>query len=193
MIDCNITLRWILLDPDKRAKEFIQYGLGLAKLGVSFFEEVLNEDPENEQVKRVVAAKKGWIASQALVPFVEVNLGSWHGSSMRKMCEDIDDMDFYRYSYFPFSSCAHNTWDHISVYSAKRCESPLHKFHYVGDYVESAPLADMMYNSAKYYTMSLISFDEHYARESKSVSPLAFFLERWSKLTEDLSGDEQEA
>ena len=176
MIDCHITLRWILIDPDKRAREFMNYGLGLAKLSISHYEEALKDREEDQRIAMMIQAKKAWINSQALMPFVEVNIGSWHGSSVRQMCADIDDLDFYKYSYFPFSSCAHNTWDHISLFNAERCDNPMHKFHYVGRFSEYPIMIDMLYNAATYYTMSLDSFDNFYTFSSDLPSPLNFFI-----------------
>lgn len=185
MIDCHISLRWILADPDKRAREFINYGLGLAKLSVSHYEAAMERDPENTLVAQMIKARKSWIGSQALMPFVEVNVGSWHGSSVRKMCEELGDLDFYRYSYFPFSSCAHSTWDHVSIYNAKRCQNPMHKFHYVGKFEETPMLFDMLHNAAKYYSMSLETFDVFYDFNSELISPLRFFVDT----VEDIAGE----
>ena len=109
--------------------------------------------------------------------FVTVNLGSWAGMSVRKMCDEIGDMDLYRFSYTPFSSCVHNTWNHVGKWNAKVCRNPLHKQHVVGTIVDIWPIIDFVMRSVKYFSLTINEFDKYYGFESKAKSPIDAFSE----------------
>ena len=177
MIDCHISFEWILRDPKVRAQEYIGYGLGQAKLSISHLEEELAGRPNDEDLKTLVQSKKDWISYHRLIPFVEVNLGSWSGSSVRAMAKEIDDEAFYKYSFTPFSACVHNTWDHIHIYNTAPCTNPLHKYHHIPAIYDAPLNPDFLYRSAKYVSMSFNAYDRVTQIENGPVLPRDFFNE----------------
>lgn len=160
MIDCLISLRWILKDPTPRSQEFIQYGLGQAKLGVHHLQEKFEKTPNDEVIPRMIEMKAEWINSQFWHPFIDVNLGSWSGKSTRQMAKEAEDEDLYNFSFTPFSACVHNTWEHISVWDAVECANALHKRHLVPSYLDMGLEPDFLFHAAKYLTLTFDSFDE---------------------------------
>jgi hypothetical protein len=73
MIDAVITYRWIMQEPKQRSQEFIGYGLGQAKLSIAHFGKKAGLEPEDGILQKMISFKEAWIASQRLMPFVEVN------------------------------------------------------------------------------------------------------------------------
>lgn len=185
MIDCHISLEWILRDPVIRAREYMSYSLGQAKLVISHLEAKLEERPENESIKKLIEVKKEWVAQHMMLALVEINLGSWSGSSVRQMCQEIDDEDFYKFSFTPFSSCVHNTWEHINIYNTVPCTEPLHKRHFVPSITDVPLDYDYLYRSAKYATMSFRAFDRATGIEGAPPMPIALFGDDDAKDFED--------
>ncbi len=175
MIDLIITYRWILLDPRKRAQEYISYGLGTEKLLTAHYQQKLEDGHEGEDVKRIMEANLAWIESQQFQMFVAVNLGSWSGSSVRSMCDEIGDPDLYKFSYTPFSSCVHNMWNHVGKWNAHSCQNPMHKQHIVGTVRDVWPIVDFVFRACKYLDLVLIEFDSYYAHSSTIDMPMKAF------------------
>jgi hypothetical protein len=175
MIDLLITYRWILLDPRQRSHEYISYGLGMEKLLIAHYQERLEGGHEGADVKRIMESNLAWIESQQFQMFVAVNLGSWSGSSVRKMCDEIGDPDLYKFSYTPFSSGVHNMWNHVGKWNARTCQNPLHKQHAVGTVREVWPIVDFVFRACKYFELVLIEFDTFYKHSSIVDTPMAAF------------------
>lgn len=175
MIDCHISFEWILRQPKERAQEYIGYALGQAKLSLSHLEEQLAESPDDEHLVLLADFKKKWISYHKMMDFVEVNLGSWSGSSVRAMAREIGDEDFYRYSFTPFSACVHNTWEHIHPYNTAPCQNPLHKYHHIPAMFEAPLDPDYLYRSAKYASMSFMAYDKATGIEGGPPLPRNFF------------------
>ncbi|GLV20487.1 hypothetical protein TomMM35A_03470 [Sphingobium sp. TomMM35A] len=177
MIDCHISFEWILGDPVSRSQEYIGYALGQAKLTLSHLEERSINQPGDEILNTLIEAKKHWIGYHKMLPFVEVNLGSWSGSSVRAMAKEIGDEDFYKYSFSPFSSCVHNTWEHIHLYNTIQCTNPLHKYHHLPSMNDAPTDPDYLYRSAKYVSMSFSAYDRVANVSGGPMLPKAFFNE----------------
>jgi Family of unknown function (DUF5677) len=175
MVDCLISLRWILIEPAKRSREFIGYGLGQAKLLVAHLEEKLTEQPDDEAVQLMIDGKKDWIQSQILLPFVDVNLGSWSGSSVRKMAAEAGDEDLYHFAFSPFSACVHNSWEHMHPYDTQACDNPLHRRHRIPFRLDDGISPDYLFRAAKYLTLAFDSFDKSVSHVSDLRSPRNFF------------------
>lgn len=158
MIDAHISLAWILQKPTERSLEYISYALGQEKLSIGHLERK-NETEPGDALEQMIEVKRDWVNSHSRFELVEVNLGSWSGSSVRQMCQDIDDEDFYNFSFTPFSACVHNTWAHIGMYNSWPCANPLHKGHMIGSEVDVGIDVDFLFRSAKYLRMSLDVFD----------------------------------
>jgi len=175
MIDLLITFRWILLDPRQRAQEYIDYGLGIEKLLTANYQEKIESGYEGADVRGIIESNLGWIESQRFQMFVGVNLGSWSGSSVRKMCDEIGDPDLYKFSYTPFSACVHNTWNHVGKWNARLCRNPLHKQHMAGTIVEVWPIVDFVFRACKYLELVVVEFDRYYEFTASAVAPIAAF------------------
>jgi hypothetical protein len=175
MVEVVIMFRWILKDPKQRSQEYIGYGLGQAKLSISHLEKKAQDGPDEEAPLRMAGYKHDWIDSQRLMPFVEVNLGSWSGTSVRKMAIESGDEDLYNFAFTPFSACVHSQWDHVHIFNTSRCENPLHKWHRVPSINDDGFSSDYVYRSAKYLDLTLASFDDA-AGVKRSDSTLRDFV-----------------
>lgn len=159
MIDCYINLAWILRDPLERSRKFIEYGLGQLKLQLEHRRKQLEQDGHHPEEDPLVQAHENWIKGQKFEFLLEVNIGNWSGIDVRKMAEEAGCLDFYRYSYMPFSAAVHSTWHHVGRLNLDYCGNPLHKYHRVPS-VTSAPVdADYMINAAKYLAKAFYLFD----------------------------------
>lgn len=178
MVECLVTFRWIVLDPVVRASEYVAYGLGQAKLTLSHIQKEIDIETDaqtKERLIRVATMQEAWIISQKLMPFVDVNLGSWTGSSIRKMCDEIGDKELYDFYFVPFSSSVHSTWQHISTWNTKLCTNPLHMEHRLSAIASpgSDPMLAQM--SARFFDRMVTAFDDHYGLKFDNVSAEEFF------------------
>lgn len=178
MIDGHISLAWILAEPESRGREYISYSLGQAKLSAGHLRSKIEAGDEDPRIKRMLDTKEDWINHHMMMELVEVNLGSWSGSSVRQMCKDINDEDFYNFSFTPFSACVHNTWEHISAYNSWPCQNPLHKSHLIPAILDLPPDLDYVFRTAKYSTMSLRAFDEALGINIDQTLPIDYFKEK---------------
>lgn len=186
MIDCLISLRWILVEPRARSREFIGYGLGQAKLLVAHLEEKLSSQPDDELIKSMIERNMDWILTQKLVPFVEVNLGSWSGASVRQMAKDTGDEDLYNLSFSPFSACVHNTWEHMYRYDTEACGNPLHKYHRIPFPLDQGINPDYLFRAAKYLTLAFENFDKATNYNTDLQSPRDYFDAQIGKVVSDV-------
>lgn len=179
MTDAHITLAWILGDFETRAKEYISYGIGQAKLSVEHH--LADESSEDDFIREMVEMKKEWINSQRADWAVEVNVGSWSGASTRKMAMESDCIGLYNFAYVPFSAVAHNMWNHVSIYNLKQCSNPLHKFHKVPTIHEVPIDVDYVYRASKYVSRTFVVVDEHFNLSVKLESPVEFMDKKLSE------------
>lgn len=86
MADVHITLSWILLDPETRARQYIDHGLGQAVLELEHRKKPLEsaEGARKTDLEQFVQIQEAWINAQKWNFLVEVNLGAWSGKSTRK-------------------------------------------------------------------------------------------------------------
>jgi hypothetical protein len=180
MIDNHITLAWILKEPSERSKHFILHGLGQAKLNVEHLK-VENEDGSKPEVQPLVDAWERWINKQRYSFLTSVNLGSWSGVDTRKMAEEADCLDMYRYAYTPFSSCIHNMWDHVGRLNVNQSGNPLHKYMLIPFDPETKPEFGLFLNCAKYLQESFNIVDETFGLQCNSALPYDY----WYSLTDE--------
>jgi hypothetical protein len=166
----------------------VNYGLGSEKLLTSHYQEKILSGDGDERLTQIAEANLAWIESQYFHIFVPVNLGSWAGRSIRKMCDETGDQDLYKFSYTPFSAAVHNMWNHVGKWNSKICSNPLHKQHAVGTIAEAWPIVDFVHKSSKYFELTLDAFDTFYGYKPNEMGPLDCFdkaieeLERvWSE------------
>lgn len=191
MIDAVITYRWIIQEPKQRSQKFIGYGLGQAKLSIAHYEKKAGVEPEDSVLKTMISFKEAWITSQRLMPFVEVNLGSWSGKSVRQMAKEAGDEEFYNFSFTPFSSCVHNQWDHIHIFNTTQCDNPLHKWHRYPAILDTGLSDDFVFRAAKYFDMVMDSFDQKSERKLSLGDAKSFYEKEitsiYTEVTEPIS------
>lgn len=160
MIDCYINIAWILREPLERSRKFIEYGLGQLKLQLEHRRKQLEQDGRDPEKDPLVQAHENWIKGQKFEFLLEVDVGNWSGMDVRRMADEAGCLDFYRYSYMPFSAAVHNTWHHVGRLNLEECGNPLHKYHGVPS-VRSLPVdSDYMMNAAKYLAKTFRLFDD---------------------------------
>jgi len=175
MTDAHITLAWILSDDfEKRAKQYILYGLGQEK---KLVEHMKNEAEEDADMQSLIKMKEKWIEAQRYPFLTEVNLGSWSGSNTRVMAQEADCESLYKFAYEPFSAVAHNMWQHVSVFNLEKCTNPLHKYHKVPA-IHDVPLSeDYVFRSSKYLSKSFEAFDKKFELSIDIQLPIDWYLE----------------
>jgi hypothetical protein len=162
MADVHITLSWILLDPETRARQYVDHGLGQAMLELEHRKNLLDpvEEGSKESLKQIIRADEAWINIQRWNFLVEVNVGAWSGKNTRQMAEEAGILDFYNYVYTPFSQCAHSTWYHVGRYNSGPSQSPLTRQLWVPGIHESQTDLWNLSLAAKYLDKSFNIFDE---------------------------------
>lgn len=175
MTDAHITLSWILLNPNERAKKYILYGLGQEKL---YIENLKCQDNSGDnEVEAIIKTMESWLNSQRADYMTEVNVGSWSDQNTRNMAIEADCEGMYKLAYTPFSGAVHNMWQHISKYNLVPCNNPLHKFHRVPELLRMPSDPDYVYRSAKYLNRSLHVFDQKYQLDIATPMPLKWLSE----------------
>jgi hypothetical protein len=180
MIDNHITLAWILKDPEKRSKQFVLYGLGQQKLFLEHLK-VKDKEESNPGLKNVIDAMERWIDTQQYSFLTNVNLGSWSGLDARKMAEEADCLDLYRYAYIPFSSGVHNMWNHVGRLNLRQSGNPLHKYLLIPCDPEMEPEFDFLLNCAKYLQESFCVVDETFNLQCSTALPYDY----WCNLADE--------
>jgi hypothetical protein len=163
MTDVHITLSWILLDPARRARQYIDHGLGQAVLALEHRKKEVNhiaDADSKEKMAKIIEGEKAWIDAQKWSFLVDVNVGSWSGKTTRQMAEEAGILDFYNYVYTPFTQCVHSTWYHVGRYNSWPSESPLTRQLWVPGIAEAASDIWHLGLAAKYLDKSFSLFDE---------------------------------
>jgi hypothetical protein len=175
MIDNHITLAWTLKDLAVRSKQFVQYGLGQAKLYVEHLK-VKNEDGTNPGLQQMIEAMERWIDIQQYSFLTNVDLGSWSGLTTREMAEQADCLDIYRYAYNPFSSAVHNMWNHVGRLNMGQSGNPLLKYMLIPGDPEMQPEFDLFLNCTKYLQESFCIVDETFNLQCSTLLPYDYWL-----------------
>jgi hypothetical protein len=190
MVDNYINLAWIFISPDKRAKEFIEYGLGQAKLCIEHRKQALRDggvdDVDNDPF---IKSQERWVNSQRFTFLTTVNVGSWSEKNMRDMAEEAGCLDLYRYAYAPFSAGVHNQWNHIARYNLVMCRNPLHRRHRIPCNPDLYIDMDYAYRAAKYLEKSFKLFDTKLDIEVRVPSAFKLLKEAFDKLPKEETED----
>ena len=159
MVEICITIAWILKSPDKRAKQFIDFGLGQENLLLEHAKEGLREDGEEPEKDPEIRAWEGWLNTQRYTFLTEVNVGSW-GPTLRDMAEEVGLLNLHRQDYARWSSSTHSMWHHILRYNIRHCTNPLHGYHGVPDIINFPPNPEFLQYAAEYMDKVISIFDE---------------------------------
>lgn len=187
MADLHITLAWILLNPEVRALQYIEHGLGQAVLELEHRKSRLGsfEDLERAKMQSVVDALQAWVDGQRLHFIVEVNVGAWSGKSTREMAEQAGLLDFYNYVYTPFSQCAHSTWFHVGRMNSGISDSPYTRLLWIPQIAEVRSDPSELLLAAKYLDKSFSLFDERALGRSGASDLQTWIYELLSEKAED--------
>jgi hypothetical protein len=160
MADVYINIAWVLRDPDERAKKFILYGLGQAKLELEHRRaDLATRDAKSGELE-YIEIQENWINQQRAIFLTDVNVGNWSGISTRTMADEAGCIDFYNYVYTPFSSCTHSTWHHVAKYNLNPCNNPLHRYHSIPAIIDEPLDPHYLYLGARYLQKTFAKFDE---------------------------------
>jgi hypothetical protein len=162
MADVHITLSWILLDPKTRVRQYIDHGLGQAKLELEHRKSRLasSDEESREALEQMIQSHETWINVQRWNFLVEVNVGAWSGKTTRQMAEEAEILDFYNYVYTPFSQCVHSTWYHVGRHNSAPSRSSLTRQLWVPGLPELSSDPWNLNLTAKYLDKSFNLFDE---------------------------------
>ncbi len=162
MADVHITFAWILIDPDTRAKQYIEHGLGQTvliidqkKLGL----ESANEK-DKQKIEEAIEGLTAWVDFQKANFLVNVNVGSWSGENTRNMAIDAGLKGFYDHVYTPFSQCVHSTWHHVGQYNSRPSESPFTRMFWEANIADRSFDIWNLHLAAKYLDKTFDAFDE---------------------------------
>lgn len=177
MTDALITISWLMKDNyAEKAENFIKYGLGREKLFIEHYKsEIVDNDDFKEQYEELIKIKEFWLNEQRYDFLTEVDISSsWAGTSTRKMAQEANCENLYKFAYEPYCSTAHNTWQHISIFNLKKCRNPLHKNHKVPVIHKLSPDISFLLNSAKYLSRSNDVIDKVFELSIDAVDPYEF-------------------
>lgn len=163
MIDLHISMAWILKEnSNQRAEKYIEYGLGQEKIFREHRAEELKKEGKDVNNDPIIKYSDIIINSTLKDELLNINLGSWSELTVRKMAEESGCLDFYNFTYIPFSISAHNSWTHLVRFNLKLCNNPLHGVHYVGKINEDEPgFIHYLELITKYMKKTLALFDEN--------------------------------
>ena len=184
MADIYITLCWIFQDPQARAMNFIENGIGDIKLEIAHRKKQIEETGlEDPQERQMIELYETWISSQRHEAMVQVNLANWSGITTRQMAQEADCLDFYNYVYQPFSAAVHPSWSHIHMLNLQHCSHPAHRNHSVPIVRDFGIEPHFLYLSAKYLQKAFAKFDEETGIKIDGVCA-------FDQLCEDIYGDD---
>lgn len=141
ILESHINLRYLLNKGDEELwKKWRTYGAGQAKLNALRFDELMDAPKYiNAQTIEGIAGEDLW------EEFININLGSWSGSDLRKMSEKACVKPAYDKYYSWTSGYSHITWGAIRETSFETCGNPLHRLH---RYPKKSPLPDTLHDAA---------------------------------------------
>lgn len=170
MADNYITLAWIFCEPVDRSRKFLFYGLGQEKLQLEHLKARLSAHSIDAEEYPEVKYREEWINNQQWTFLTEVNLGSWSGIDTRTMAEQADCLDFYNYSFQPFTSAVHNMWNHVAKWNLVYCPNPLHRYHGMPAVRHLGASIDFVLEAASYADKAFVLFDEKTSNTTKPRS-----------------------
>lgn len=125
LLELRITLHHLIDNKDEELwKAWRVYGAGRAKLSSLKLEDV--DHPPGF----LSASSLAEIANEDIwEEMLEINLGHWKHSDLRKMAKDSGLKSEYD-AYYPWTSCyAHGQWGAVRESIFRTCANPLHRFH----------------------------------------------------------------
>lgn len=165
MVDVFITVSWIAMDPQVRASQYIEYGLGQAKLQLEHFKQMVKDRGEDPEKDKNIQHLEGWINSQKYTFLLSVDLGSWSGKTTRDMAIEAGIPHVYNYTFSSFSSCVHSTWNHVSRLNTVASKHGLHRNTFVPSMPELPPDIYQLDTAARRFDETTKLYDKHFKIE----------------------------
>ncbi len=161
MVENCMTLAWILKEPEERAKQFVDYGLGQANLVLEHMKEDIRETGEDPDTNELVKAMEDWLDGERYTFATVVNVGSM-GANLREMAEEAGLLGLHRIDYALWSGATHNMWQHIVQHNVRPCENPLHGYHRLPAVAtpSGGSESEYLWRAADYVDLALSCFDE---------------------------------
>lgn len=128
LVECRISLAYLLFkaDPDIWL-QFRGYGSGQAKLALLKFNACEENQPNfiNQEILEQLANE------DIYQEYLNIDLGQWCGSDLRKMAEISNTKADYDNYYGWSSNYIHGQWPALRHNSYTTCSNPLHRLHRV--------------------------------------------------------------
>ncbi|MDF2790472.1 MAG: hypothetical protein K0S80_3573 [Neobacillus sp.] len=123
--ECYITLAYLTAKNDEKLwNMYRSYGAGQAKLAFLKLDEIQNKPKYiNVSTLEALAGEDQW------GEYVEINLGHWENTNLRKMSEEANVKDVYNTFYDWTSGFAHGQWAAVRNSSFVTCDNPMHRLH----------------------------------------------------------------
>ena len=123
--ECYITLAYLAKKNDAELwQSYRVYGAGQAKLAFLKLDESVNEPSYVDvQTLEQLANEDMW------QEFLNIDLGHWDDTNLRKMSMEADVKDVYDQFYDWTSTFAHGHWGAIRDTVFETCINPLHRLH----------------------------------------------------------------
>ncbi|MBS9829317.1 DUF5677 domain-containing protein [Vibrio alginolyticus] len=125
ILETHISLRYLIQKNDDQLwTKWRTYGAGQAKLNALKFDELV-EPPKfiNTETLESIAGEDLW------EEFINIELGSWSGSDLRKLSDKAGLKSSYDQFYSWSSTYSHGTWGAIREVCFHTCGNPLHRLH----------------------------------------------------------------
>lgn len=174
MIELHISASWIALDLEKRARMYINHGLGQQKLLVEKLKMKLKNEGKSPETDEAYLNWKAWLESEMNSEFVEVDVANWSGKSIREMAEEAKLKEMFDFVYQPLSFVAHGTWNFIARAHLKVCSDPLHGFHRIPRFPERYFDLSIPRDAVKNYERMLNLYDRSYKIDVPSCAAQNF-------------------
>lgn len=186
LLDNYINYSWILIDKEDRVRKYIAYGLGQEKLIVEHRKRQIELDGNNPEEDSIIKSMESWIDFQHYTFMTDVNVGSWAGLSVREMAIQSNCKELYDLAYLPFSTTAHNMWNHISKFNLTISQNPLHKFLFEPNIDGGKPSLHYLYLAAKYTDIMINKYYEVFTEVTRSqINSYSNLLIELEKVVED--------
>jgi hypothetical protein len=142
ILELRITLKYMSSQRDDGIwLKWRQYGAGQAKLNALRFDELIDA-PEFIDVSTIetISNEDTWDE------FLNINLGNWSNSDLRKMSIEAGLKDIYDKYYSWTSGYVHGSWGAVRETCFEICGNPLHRLHRYPSYrFLPTPINDICY------------------------------------------------
>lgn len=126
LVETNITLRYLAFKDDENLwKSYRAYGAGQAKLAFLKAQELEGDLPRfiDEDALFQIANEDIW------QEFLDIDLGHWSSSNLRKLATECGAKDLYDQYYDWTSGFVHGHWGAVRDTNFITCHNPLHRLH----------------------------------------------------------------